>query len=176
LSTTHPLDEGTQEVVGIDYPALVTDCRPGDELLLDDGRIVLVIDAIARGEAICTVTAGGYLSNQKGINRRGGGVSASALTDKARADIVLAAELEMEYVAVSCPRDARDMGLARKLLRDAESQAWLVAKIERAEAVADEAALDELIEASDDNIVALTVLGVETSEAELIGIHKKLTA
>ncbi|MDX9687332.1 pyruvate kinase [Halopseudomonas formosensis] len=176
LSTTHPLDEGTQEVVGIDYPALVTDCRPGDELLLDDGRIVLVIDAIARGEAICTVTAGGYLSNHKGINRRGGGLSASALTDKDRADIVLAAELEMEYVAVSFPRDARDMDLARKLLRDAESQAWLVAKIERAEAVADEAALDGLIDASDAVMVARGDLGVEIGDAELVGIQKTIIA
>ena len=174
LSTTHPLDEGTQEVVGIDYPALVTDCRPGDELLLDDGRIVLVIDAIARGEAICTVTAGGYLSNHKGINRRGGGLSASELTDKDRADIVLAAELEMENVAVSFPRDAKDMDQARKLLRDAESQAWLVAKIERAEAVADEAALDGLIDASDAVMVARGDLGVEIGDAELVGIQKTI--
>src|SRR5690554_781962 len=167
LSTTHPLDEGNQQVVGIDYPALVTDCHAGDELLLDDGRIVLRIDAIADGEAVCTVTAGGDLSNHKGINRRGGGLSATALTEKDHADIVLAAELAMEYVAVSFPRDAKDMDLARKLLRDAESQAWLVAKIERAEAVADEAALDGLIEASDAVMVARGDLGGEIGDAEL---------
>ena len=174
LSTTHPLDEGNQQVVGIDYPALVTDCRAGDELLLDDGRIVLVIDRIADGEATCTVTAGGELSNHKGINRRGGGLSANALTDKDHADIVLAAELEMEYVAVSFPRDAKDMDQARKLLRDAESQAWLVAKIERAEAVADEAALDGLIDASDAVMVARGDLGVEIGDAELVGIQKTI--
>ncbi len=174
LSTTHPLDDGNQQVVGIDYPALVTDCRAGDELLLDDGRIVLVIDSIGNGEALCSVTAGGELSNHKGINRRGGGLSATALTEKDHTDIVLASELEMEYVAVSFPRDAKDMDQARKLLRDAGSQAWLVAKIERAEAVADEASLDGLIDASDAVMVARGDLGVEIGDAELVGIQKTI--
>ncbi|SDR93395.1 pyruvate kinase [Halopseudomonas xinjiangensis] len=172
LSTSHPLDEGNHDVVGIDYPQLVEDCRAGDELLLDDGRIVLRVDSVGRDEVRCTVTAGGTLSNHKGINRRGGGLSAAALTDKDRADIVLAAELNMEYVAVSFPRDASDMHLARKLLADSESQAWLIAKIERAEAVADQAALDGLIEASDGVMVARGDLGVEIGDAELVGIQK----
>lgn len=172
LSTSHPLDEGNHDVVGIDYPQLVEDCRAGDELLLDDGRIVLRVDSVGRDEVRCTVTAGGTLSNHKGINRRGGGLSAAALTDKDRADIVVAAELNMEYVAVSFPRDAADMHLARKLLADSESQAWLIAKIERAEAVADQAALDGLIEASDGVMVARGDLGVEIGDAELVGIQK----
>lgn len=172
LSTSHPLDEGNHDVVGIDYPQLVEDCRAGDELLLDDGRIVLRVESVGRDEVRCTVTAGGTLSNHKGINRRGGGLSAAALTDKDRADIVLAAELNMEYVAVSFPRDASDMHLARKLLADSESQAWLIAKIERAEAVADQAALDGLIEASDGVMVARGDLGVEIGDAELVGIQK----
>lgn len=172
LSTTHPLDAGNQQVVGIDYPQLVADCRAGDELLLDDGRIVLQVDSLTESEAHCTVTAGGELSNHKGINRRGGGLSAAALTDKDRADILVAAELEMEYVAVSFPRDARDMDLARSLLTAAGSQAWLVAKIERAEAVADESALNGLINASDSVMVARGDLGVEIGDAELVGIQK----
>ncbi len=172
LSTSHPLDEGNHDVEGIDYPQLVEDCRAGDELLLDDGRIVLRVESVGRDEVRCTVTAGGTLSNHKGINRRGGGLSAAALTDKDRADIVLAAELNMEYVAVSFPRDASDMHLARKLLADSESQAWLIAKIERAEAVADQAALDGLIEASDGVMVARGDLGVEIGDAELVGIQK----
>ena len=176
LSTSHPLDEGNQDVVGIDYPQLVSDCRAGDELLLDDGRIVLLVDSITADEAQCTVTAGGALSNHKGINRRGGGLSAAALTDKDRADIVLAAELQMEYVAVSFPRDAKDMDQARALLTDAGSHAWLVAKIERAEAVADEAALDGLIDASDSVMVARGDLGVEIGDAELVGIQKIIIA
>lgn len=172
LSISHPLDQGNQHVVGIDYPALVTDCRAGDELLLDDGRIVLRIDSLTDDEARCTVITGGELSNHKGINRRGGGLSADALTDKDRADILVAAELELEYVAVSFPRDAKDMDLARSLLQQAGSQAWLIAKIERAEAVADEATLNGLIDASDSVMVARGDLGVEIGDAELVGIQK----
>lgn len=176
LSTSHSLDEGNQDVVGIDYPQLVSDCRAGDELLLDDGRVVLLVDSVTADEAHCTVTAGGPLSNHKGINRRGGGLSAAALTDKDRADILLAAEMKMEYVAVSFPRDAKDMDQARKLVTDAGSQAWLVAKIERAEAVADEATLDGLIDASDCVMVARGDLGVEIGDAELVGIQKIIIA
>ncbi len=172
LSNNHPLDEGTRNIVGIDYPELVNDCRQGDELLLDDGRVVLRVDSVGNDAVTCTVTAGGPLSNHKGINRRGGGLSAAALTDKDREDILIAAELEMEYVAVSFPRDASDMHMARQLLQDAGSPAWLIAKIERAEAVADEAALDGLIEASDGVMVARGDLGVEIGDAELVGIQK----
>lgn len=172
LSVSHPLDQGDQDIVGIDYPELVNDCRAGDELLLDDGRVVLRVDSVGRDEVRCTVTSGGILSNNKGINRRGGGLSAAALTDKDRFDITLAAELQMEYVAVSFPRNADDMRLARKLLKDSESQAWLIAKIERAEAVADEQALDGLISASDGVMVARGDLGVEIGDAELVGIQK----
>lgn len=172
LSTSHPLDEGNLDVVGIDYPDLVKDCKAGDELLLDDGRVVLRVDSVGKDEVRCTVIVGGPLSNHKGINRRGGGLSAAALTDKDRYDITLAAELQMEYVAVSFPRDAADMHLARKLLTDSESQAWLIAKIERAEAVADQQALDGLIAASDGVMVARGDLGVEIGDAELVGIQK----
>ncbi|MGI3131175.1 pyruvate kinase [Halopseudomonas pachastrellae] len=174
LSTAHGLEDGNQDVVGLDYPDLVKDCRAGDELLLDDGRVVLQVESVGRDEVRCRVTTGGPLSNNKGINRRGGGLSAAALTDKDRADINLAAELQMEYVAVSFPRDAADMELARKLLRDAESDAWLVAKIERAEAVADDEALDGLIQASDAVMVARGDLGVEIGDAELVGIQKHI--
>jgi pyruvate kinase len=172
LSTSHSLDDGNTDVVGIDYPDLIKDCRAGDELLLDDGRVVLRVDSVGKDEVRCTVTIGGPLSNHKGINRRGGGLSAAALTEKDRVDITIAAELGMEYVAVSFPRDAADMNLARKLLKDSESQAWLIAKIERAEAVADEAALDGLIDASDAVMVARGDLGVEIGDAELVGIQK----
>ncbi|MEH6566177.1 MAG: pyruvate kinase [Halopseudomonas sp.] len=174
LSTVHDLEHGNSDIVGLDYPDLVADCRAGDELLLDDGRVVLAVESVGRDEVRCRVTVGGPLSNNKGINRRGGGLSAAALTDKDRNDINLAAELQMEYVAVSFPRDAADMNLARKLLRDAESEAWLIAKIERAEAVADDEALDGLIQASDGVMVARGDLGVEIGDAELVGIQKHI--
>jgi len=174
LSNSHPKDAGDAGIVGIDYPDLVKDCRPGDELLLDDGRVVLRVDAV-QGDAVrTTVTVGGPLSDNKGINRRGGGLSAPSLTDKDRADILLAAELEMDYVAVSFPRYGRDIDEARQLVRAAGSDAWLVAKIERAEAVADDEALDALIRASDGVMVARGDLGVEVGDAELAGIQKRI--
>jgi len=174
LSRAHPKDAGTASIVGIDYPELVTDCRVGDELLLDDGRVVLVVDRVDGDEVHTTVTVGGPLSNNKGINRRGGGLSAPSLTDKDRVDIKLAAEMELDYVAVSFPRYGSDIDEARTLLAAAGSQAWIIAKIERAEAVADDEALDALIRASDGVMVARGDLGVEVGDAELVGIQKRI--
>ncbi len=174
LSNDHPNEAGTAEIVGIDYPELVTDCRPGDELLLDDGRVVLRVDEISGNAVHTTVTVGGPLSNNKGINRRGGGLSAPSLTDKDRADIKIAAELQLDYVAVSFPRYGDDIEEARALLREAGSDAWIVAKIERAEAVADDEALDALIRVSDAVMVARGDLGVEVGDAELVGIQKRI--
>ncbi|MDF5822560.1 pyruvate kinase [Pseudomonas aeruginosa] len=174
FSTSHARDAGTQEVVGIDYPDLVKDCGVGDELLLDDGRVVMVVEEVAADELRCRVLIGGPLSDHKGINRRGGGSTAPALTDKDKADIKLAADMDLDYVAVSFPRDAKDMEYARRLLTEAGGKAWLVAKIERAEAVADDDALDGLIRASDAVMVARGDLGVEIGDAELVGIQKKI--
>src|SRR5690606_39436563 len=164
LSNDHPSEEGDSNIVGIDYPSLVQDCKPGDELLLDDGRVVLVVESVEEHAVHTTVTVGGPLSNNKGINRRGGGLSAPSLTDKDRADILVAAELELDDVAVSFPRYGRDIEEARQLVRAAGSQAWIIAKIERAEAVADDEALDLLIRASDGVMVARGDLGVEVGD------------
>ena len=95
FSTSHARDAGTQEVVGIDYPDLVKDCGVGDELLLDDGRVVMVVEEVAADELRCRVLIGGPLSDHKGINRRGGGLTAPALTDKDKADIKLAADMDL---------------------------------------------------------------------------------
>ena len=174
LSNSHPKDAGNAQIVGIDYPELVQDCRPGDELLLDDGRVVLRVDSVGVDYVSTTVTVGGPLSNNKGINRRGGGLSAPSLTDKDRADILVAAELQLDYVAVSFPRYGSDIDEARELVRAAGSQAWIIAKIERAEAVADDEALDALIRASDGVMVARGDLGVEVGDAALAGIQKRI--
>ena len=174
LSNDHPADAGNADIVGIDYPPLVQDCAPGDELLLDDGRIILQVDKVENNAVYTTVTAGGELSNHKGINRRGGGISAPSLTDKDRADILLAAELDVDYIAVSFPRYGRDMQQARELVQQAGSKAWIIAKIERAEAVADDEALDDIISASDGVMVARGDLGVEVGDARLVGIQKRI--
>ncbi|MET1077897.1 MAG: pyruvate kinase [Pseudomonas sp.] len=176
FSISHPRDAGTREVVCIDYPDLITDCKVGDELLLDDGRVEMRVDAVSHDELLCTVLIGGPLSDHKGINRRGGGLTAPALTDKDRADIILAAEMDLDYLAVSFPRDAADMDEARRLRDAAGGHAWLIAKVERAEAVADDAVLDGLIRASDGVMVARGDLAVEIGDAELVGIQKKIIA
>jgi len=169
-------DEGNQQQVGIDYKQLPDDCKPGDILLLDDGRVVLQVERI-EGTRIYTVTkVGGPLSNNKGINRQGGGLTAPALTEKDMADIKTAAEIDVDYLAVSFPRSAEDMNYARKLMLEAGGRAALVSKVERAEAVADDETLDDIIRASDAVMVARGDLGVEIGDAALIGVQKRIIA
>lgn len=167
-------NDGDQTQVGIDYKALPGDSAVGDILLLDDGRVQLKVTAVNGNRIETEVTVGGYLSNNKGINRQGGGLSAAALTDKDKRDIKVAGEIDMDYVAVSFPRSADDLHEARALLLAANCRAEIVAKIERAETVATPEALDEIILASDGVMVARGDLGVEIGDAELIGVQKKI--
>ena len=162
---------GNQERVGLDYPELIDDVEPGVVLLLDDGRIVLDIVAVHSQEIVTTVRVGGVLSNNKGINRQGGGLTAPALTSKDRQDIRTAAELGVDFVAVSFPKNGDDMRQARKLLTRAGSNALLVAKIERAEALG---ALPEICEASDALMVARGDLAVEVGDAAVPALQKKI--
>ncbi len=169
-------DAGNQEQVGIDYKELPNDCKPGDILLLDDGRVVLQVDRIEGPRIYTTTRVGGPLSNNKGINRQGGGLTAPALTEKDMADIKTAAEIDVDYLAVSFPRSAEDMHYARRLMEEAGGRAGLVSKVERAEAVADDETLDEIIRASDAVMVARGDLGVEIGDAALIGVQKRIIA
>ena len=165
---------GTKESVGIEYKELVGDSRPGDILLLDDGRLELEVKSVQDQQIHCQVIIGGLLSNNKGINRKGGGLSASALTEKDKQDILSAAEIGVDYLAVSFPRSAEDMHYAREILQPTGSRAGLIAKIERAESVADTQVLDDIIRASDAVMVARGDLGVEIGDAELIGVQKHI--
>ncbi len=160
---------GNQERVGLDYKDLPKDVARGATLLLDDGRITMWVEEVKGAEIICTVTQGGVLSNNKGINRQGGGLSAPAITAKDRADIKTAAEIGVDYIAVSFPRSAADLHEARSLLKAAGSEASIVAKVERAEAVQ---CIDEIIEASDAIMIARGDLGVEIGDAELPVVQK----
>ncbi|GIX30908.1 MAG: pyruvate kinase [Porticoccaceae bacterium] len=160
--------------VGTSYPDLARDLRPGQRLLLDDGRIELAVEEIAGDQVRTRVVTGGLLGSGKGINLRGGGLSAPALTAKDLADLALAAELDLDYLAVSFPRSGDDVRRARTLAREAGCEARIVAKVERAEAVADDGVLDDLIEAADAVMVARGDLGVEIGDAELIGVQKKI--
>ncbi|RMG59321.1 MAG: pyruvate kinase, partial [Gammaproteobacteria bacterium] len=164
-------DEGDERRVGLAYKQLAEDVKPGDILLLDDGRLELEVTGVEGSEIHTRVVAGGWLSNNKGINRKGGGLSASALTDKDREDIRLAAKIGVDYLAVSFPRDAEDINLARRLLEEAGGSAGIVAKIERAEALE---VIDEIICASDAIMIARGDLGVEIGDAELPSVQKEL--
>lgn len=174
LDTSLAGDAGDDRQVGLDYPELAQDSQPGDVLLLDDGLIELQVLAVDGPRIHCTVTVGGKLSDNKGINRKGGGLSARALTDKDRADIITAAAMDVDYLAISFPRDAADVEEARSLFRAAGGQGGIVAKIERAEAVADSHTLDGIILASDGVMVARGDLAVEIGDAELVGVQKHI--
>ncbi|APX91534.1 pyruvate kinase [Halomonas sp. 1513] len=167
-------DAGDASRVGCDYKTLAADVAVGDRLLLDDGRLVLEVSAIQGDEVHTTVVVGGKLSNNKGINKQGGGLSAAALTDKDKADLETAIDIGVDYLAVSFPRSAADMQEARRLLGEAGKEIGLVAKVERAEAVADEATLDGIILASEAVMVARGDLGVEIGDAQLIGVQKRM--
>jgi pyruvate kinase len=176
LDATLGKGEGCQEKVGIDYKKLVQDVSTGDILLLDDGRVQLKVLSNSDTSVFTEVTVGGPLSNNKGINRQGGGLTAPALTLKDKADIKLAAKIDVDFLAVSFPRDASDMREARLLAQEAGCNAQLVSKIERAEAVNDDKVLDGIILASDVVMVARGDLGVEIGDAELVGKQKHIIA
>ena len=174
LDASLGVDAGTESSVGIAYKKLPSDVFAGDVLLLNDGQISLQVLSIDGPRIKTRVLVGGELGNNKGINRQGGGLSAGALTDKDREDIRTAAALGVDYLGVSFPRDAADMDEARQLLRDAGGQPGclhLVAKIERAEAIKNLAAV---VRASDGVMVARGDLGVEMGYAELAGLQKQI--
>ncbi len=165
---------GNQHQVGVTYPTLAEDCAPGQTLLLDDGRLELVIDSIEGTRIHTRVAIGGTLSSSKGINLRGGGLSAPALTAKDYQDMKTAARLNLDFLAISFPRSGDDIRFARQAALDHGCTARIVAKVERAEAVATDEALDDIILASDVVMVARGDLGVEIGDAELIGVQKQM--
>jgi pyruvate kinase len=169
LDASCPL--GSQERVGLDYKELPEDVGPGDVLLLDDGRLELTVDRVSGPEVRTTVRQGGVLSNNKGINRLGGGLTAPALTEKDMEDIKTAARMQADFLAVSFPRSGIDMVRASALLEAAGGKAFLIAKIERAEAIP---ALEEILAASDGIMVARGDLAVEVGDAVVPALQKKM--
>jgi len=164
---------GDDERVGLDYKELPNDVKPDTVLLLNDGAIVLIVEKVVGTEIHTRVKFGGELSNNKGINQKGGGLTAPALTTKDMEDIKTAAAIGIEYVAVSFPKTAADMYMARTLLRAAGSNALTIAKIERTEAV-EPKNLREILEASDGVMVARGDLAVEVGEAAVPALQKKM--
>ncbi|MEL0660030.1 pyruvate kinase [Psychromonas arctica] len=166
--------QGNQQEVGLDYKTLPQEVEAGDVLLLDDGRVQLKVESVNGNKVHTVVTIGGPLSNNKGINKQGGGLSAAALTDKDKRDIFTAAEIGCDYLAVSFPRNGADIHYARKLAQEAGCFAKIVAKVERAEAVETKEALEDIILASDVVMVARGDLGVEIGDARLVGVQKDM--
>lgn len=162
---------GNQQAVGIDYKLLPKDVGPEDVLLLDDGRIEFHVKEVKGSKIICHVETGGELSNHKGINRRGGGLSAPSLTDKDIEDLKWALKQEVDYIAVSFPRHAEDVLRARHLIEGERGTAGVIAKIERTEAVNN---MDAVIAASDGVMVARGDLAVEIGDAEVPLVQKDI--
>jgi len=166
---------GNQERVGLDYKALPRDVKPGDKLLLNDGLIVLIVDRVVGHEIYTTVKVGGELSNNKGINRQGGGLTAPALTSKDMEDIKTAMTFQADYLAISFPKSATDMEMARQLANIAGEpyghKPMMIAKIERAEAIP---LLQEILDASDGIMVARGDLAVEVGNAAVPALQKRM--
>ncbi len=162
---------GDQQRVGLDYKELVNDVKPGDVLLLNDGRMTMLVDKVTRTTIACTVLLGGVLSDRKGINRQGGGLSAPALTAKDMEDIKTAVAFEADFIAVSFPRNAADMYMARELTRAAGGRLMMIAKIERYEAIG---SLEEILKASDGVMVARGDLAVEVGDAAVPALQKRI--
>jgi pyruvate kinase len=168
-------EPGNIDAVGLDYRELPRDVKPGDKLLLNDGLIVLVVDAV-RGEEVHTIVKiGGELSNNKGINKAGGGLTAPALTAKDMEDIKTAVSFQCEYLAVSFPKNATDMEMARQLANVAgepfRHKPAMIAKIERSEAIPQ---LEAILRASDGIMVARGDLAVEVGNAAVPALQKKM--
>lgn len=162
---------GNEKQVGLDYHSLPQEVVASDTLVLDDGRITLNVESVEGSKIICKVVHGGKLSDNKGLNRLGGGLAAAALTDKDKQDLAFGAILGIDYVALSFPKCAEDLHEARRLMASLNCNAQLVAKIERAEALKD---LDAIISASDAIMVARGDLGVEIGIAALPAMQKKI--
>jgi len=171
IDTDLGVRDGDNHRVGVTYKGLLNDVKPGDILLLDDGNISMAVEKLAKNEIHCRVQSGGLLSDHKGVNLQGGGLSAGALTKKDLEDIKSAAALEADYLAVSFVRNAEDVRQARWLLEAAGGQARIVAKIERAEAIEQ---IDDILDASDVVMIARGDLGIEIGDAELPGVQKDI--
>jgi pyruvate kinase len=166
-------DAGDENAVSVDYKELPDDVKPKDVLLLNDGLIVLIVERVEGSRIFCRVKVGGELSNNKGINRQGGGLSAGALTDKDREDLKTAVALEVDYIAISFVRSKVDVEETKALIAKEGGKAGVIAKIERIEAVVPDT-LKEITRASDGIMVARGDLAVEIGDAEVPAAQKMM--
>lgn len=171
LDTQMDAGAGNKERVGVTYKNLAKDVKRGNRLLLDDGRIVLDVEKVKGSEIYCRTVVGGELSNSKGINLQGGGLSADGLTAKDIADLAHAVSMGIDYLAVSFVRSAKDISIPRAYLKKLNSHAHIIAKMERTEALHN---AEEIISAADAIMIARGDLGVEIGDAALPPVQKRL--
>ncbi len=171
IDTDLPPNAGDEKHVGVSYKDLPRDVRAGDTLLVDDGRIVLHVINVHGHEVDCEVVTGGELSDSKGLNLKGGGLSAGTLTEKDKIDLKHAIKIGVDFIAISFVQNADDILHARKMLKEEDSNARIIAKIERSEALEN---IEEIIEASDAIMIARGDLGVEIGDAGLPPVQKRL--
>jgi len=171
IDTDLPPNSGDEKHVGVSYKNLPRDVRAGDTLLVDDGRIVLAVREVHDHEVNCEVITGGELSDSKGLNLKGGGLSTAALTDKDKLDLQHAVKIGVDFIAVSFVRCAEDILYTRRMLDELDSKARIIAKIERSEALDN---IEAIIEAADALMIARGDLGVEIGDASLPPVQKRL--
>lgn len=171
LSLLHPLDEGTQTCVGIDEPSLVQDVKIGQELLLADGRIVLKATEKHPDRLITEVVIGGMLSGKKGINLKGGGLSAQAFTEKDYHDLSFAIEHDVDFIALSFVRSLEDILQIKSIISQNDATMSVIAKIERVEAIEN---IEKIAEVSDGLMIARGDLALEVGLAKVPGLQKRI--
>lgn len=171
LDTQLADDSGDEQRVGLNYKELINDVEPGDVLLLADGLMELEVTELTDKDIVCQVLVGGELSDHKGINRRGGGLSAPSLTPKDEEDLRQAVAMNVDYIALSFVRNTEDLNRARELVKQEGGNCGLIAKIERTEALQ---TLDDIIGASDGVMIARGDLALEVGEAEVPGLQKHI--
>ena len=153
-------------------PAVIGDVlRPGHDVLIDDGLIRLKVEEVAHGRARCEILVGGQVLSHKGVNLPGVPVPIPSLTQKDVSDLELALSLGVDFVALSFVRAAADVRDLRRLIEEAGSNAHVIAKIEKAEAVD---ALDAVLAESDGVMVARGDLGVEIGPAAVPLLQKRI--
>jgi pyruvate kinase len=164
-------DAGNERVVGYSFKTLANNLKEDDVLVLDDGRVILKVENISGVKVQTVVTVGGTLSDNKGLNKKGGGLKADALSEKDKKDMEIAAKINADFVAVSFVRDENDIKTTRKILDKLDCVAHIVAKIERAEALQN---INKIIDETDIIMIARGDLGVEIGDAELPSVQKRL--
>ncbi|MEM7218814.1 MAG: pyruvate kinase [Pseudomonadota bacterium] len=173
IDTAHAADAGTGDIVGTTYKPLPAEVMAGDVLVLGDGLVELEVQGTQGTRVDCRVRLGGKVASNQGINKRGGGLSAPALTDKDHYDLAFACGQGVDYLAVSFPRAAQDIEQARELIEAQGAGCRVIAKLERVEAVRG-GTLDEIILAADGVMVARGDLGIEIGDARLVGVQKRI--